>query len=734
MLLGQLGFGKTFTIAYIVRCLKSGDGTFGSNIPTAGTRSSQPHRNVYVYYCKDDGTANKALNVFRSLLSQLLKDRKHLRWHFDTWVREQEEDGGDPTFDPSCLSDLLIALVAMLPQPTFLIIDALDECLLSDRRVLLDFLEQVCGRTSTRVLTSARASQLGGSEKLFPKTAEPICFWDLRDLPQRDRYIAEFLVKHHMNQVSVSEDKVVRQLLVDKLTSGMQDSAIWARMTLEDLVTTPGQVTSPHTIRVYLEENELPTPLTKLYLRVFENVTGRKDACKWLLARSLELIAGTRRRLTFDELLYALSLYTPPSTRRDVSRAKDLAELRHILRSQVKEQIRQLLRPFAELEPMVGFVHQSLKDAVLYEFPALADAASSRLQLWNGVSGIESIMLRTCVDYLLLADFDRTETIPDHEWHDRAHPRLQIDERYCAFSENSLAEPPVCSNTDPFGAFFNYAAHCWTDYLGRAPVDFNLDTVLELASPTSAKHRPWALETGWKPWVGCSSESTTLLCFSVHFGKVSILEQALNRLAQKGDGDRISIVAATIAAIRFRTPDHFRALMNHQSTGMDMQAVGMLETFIDHWWRHMAPLLYMENDGQKLAERTSLVTDLFDTLVSNTIPSPIYLLSQACLQGCIPVIEKIFERAKRDPAFQEELMHPTKGKDPLGCAAWRAEVAILRYFCQQNGIEAHASIRDGIKIPELCSLNLKEEINKLLLDNFPMLVSDREAVTNSRGW
>ena len=393
MLLGPLGFGKTFTIAYVVQYLKSGDG------------ASQPGRNVYVYYCKDDGATNKALNVFRRLLSQLLKDHEHLCSYFNTWVREQEEkNGGDPTFDPSCMSDLLIKLVTMLQQPTFFIIDALDECCPRDLRVLLDFLEQVCDQTtSTRVLTSARASNLDQSEKLFPKSAVPICSWDLTTLPQRDRFIAEFLVDHYMRRCS----EEVRRLLVAKLTSGMQGCAMWARMTLEYLVTT--RCTCVDTIQSYLEKNEPPKPLTELLFGIYENVTDGDDVCKWLLSRSLELIAGARRPLSFDELLYALSIYTPPSTSRVSRAAKDLAELRDILRSQVVEtRIRKLLRPFAVLEPRVGFVHESLKDAVL-KFPAFTDAGLSRQQEWTGVSGIEGAMLRTCVDYLMLEDFNRIE-------------------------------------------------------------------------------------------------------------------------------------------------------------------------------------------------------------------------------------------------------------------------------------------------------------------------------------
>ena len=414
VLLGKLGCGKTFTIAYVVQYLR--DGTSASSTPTTGIRSmtaasaSQSGRNVYVYYCKDDGTAKQALNALRSLLSQLLRDHKNLRWHFHTWVQEQEEARRDPTFNPSCLSNLLITLVAMLPQPTFLIIDALDECLLSDRRVLLDVLEQVSGRrTSTRVLTPARASNFKDQSEpaLYPENAKPICFWDLSAPWQRDLCIAEFLVKHHMSHVS--EDKGVRKLLVETLTSKMEGCAIWARMALEYLVT--AGLTSPGTIGFYLEKNALPGPLTELYLRIFENVTGE---CKWLLARSLELIPGTRRRLSFDELLCALSLYTPLSTDR-VSRAKDLTELQDILLTQVGGGcIRKLLRPFAGLEPTVGFVHQSLKDAVL-KFPKLTDAAPSRKHGWTGVSGIEGVMLRSCVDYLLLDDFNWTETIPGSE-------------------------------------------------------------------------------------------------------------------------------------------------------------------------------------------------------------------------------------------------------------------------------------------------------------------------------
>ena len=402
-------------MAYVVQYLKNGgDGAFASNIPTTHTLSSesQPHhRNVYFYYCRDNRNAEQALNAFRVLLSQLLKDHEDLCLHFNSRVQEQEKQGHNPTSNPSRLKDLLIDLVAKLQQPTFFIIDALDECFPSDRGDLLDFLEKVCNQTTstpTRVLTSARASQSDSdlSERLFPTKAVPICSWKLT-LPQRDHDIAEFLVNHHMRYVSVSED--VRRLLVEKLTSGMQGCAIWARMTLEYLVIRARR-TSVDSIQSYLEKKAPPKPLAELYIEVFENMTRDDDKCKWLLARCLALIAGAGRPLGFDELLYALSVYTPPSEG-GVSRAvKDLAELQKNLCEEVDEGcVRQLLRPFADLEPKVGFVHQSLKETVL-KFPALTEAARSTI---GGGIGIEGVMFKTCSDYLMLDDFNWTEMIPD---------------------------------------------------------------------------------------------------------------------------------------------------------------------------------------------------------------------------------------------------------------------------------------------------------------------------------
>ena len=178
-------------------------------------------------------------------------------------------------------------------------------------------------------------------------------------------------------------------------------------MTLKYIVTETRRM-SIDSIQSYLKKNAPPKPLAELYLGVFENMTRDHDECKWLLARSLALIAGVGRPLEFDELLYALSVYTPPSEGEVPRTVKDLAELRENLCEEVDEgRIRQLLRPFADLEPRVGFMHQSLKETV-FKFPALTDAAPSTIG-----GGIKGAMLKTCVDYLMLDDFNWTETISD---------------------------------------------------------------------------------------------------------------------------------------------------------------------------------------------------------------------------------------------------------------------------------------------------------------------------------
>ena len=202
-----------------------------------------------------------------------------------------------------------------------------------------------------------------------------------------------------------------------------------------------------------------------------------------------------------------------------------------------------------------------------------------------------------------------------------------------------------------------------------------------------------------------------------------MLEQLLDRLALDGDGDRRSIVDAARGAIaRCMNLDNFRTLMNHQSTAKAVKTVEMLQSFTQHWW------VILSQDSDNLKEWTKLITGLFDMLASDTISSPNRLLTTACEKKCMPIIENLFERAKADPAFQEQLLRPTdRFMGPLSEVALGGYVEILRYLCQQDGIEAHASNREfcGWNILAYCSRNPKVEIIELLLDNFPWLLSER---------
>ena len=263
-------------------------------------------------------------------------------------------------------------------------------------------------------------------------------------------------------------------------------------------------------------------------------------------------------------------------------------------------------------------------------------------------------------------------------------------------------------------------------HLGSAPADFNLDDVLELASPTSARHEAWALESGWLYYQTHGGDSLEIgsFRFLAHYGNVSMLEQLLDRLALDGDGDRKPIVdVASAGVIAQGNPDNFRTLMNHQSTAKAMKTVEMLQSFSTQCWR------FPRADSDNLKEWTKLITGLFDMLASDTISSPNYLLWDACKNECMPIIEKLFERGKVDSAFQEQLLQPTDGLGPLIKAALSGYVEILRYLCQQDGIEAHASNRDtngwNILAYYCCNPGLKVEIIELLLNNFPWLVSER---------
>ena len=251
----------------------------------------------------------------------------------------------------------------------------------------------------------------------------------------------------------------------------------------------------------------------------------------------------------------------------------------------------------------------------------------------------------------------------------------------------------MSSKTDPCGAFFNYAAPCWEFHLDSAPVDFNLDDVLELASPTLARYRAWRTlgsSLGYSCLDSSGSSKTCSLKFFVQYGNLSILEQLLDRLVPKGDENRRSIVNAASRAIHDKDLCKFRTLMNHQSTAKAMKTCEMLEDFTKNW---------VDLGSDNLKEWTKLITGLFDMLASDTTLSPNCLLTKACESACMPMIEKLFARAKADTGFQKQLLQPTyryykMGPFGAGAVVEDGDFEVLRYLCQQDGIEAHASNRD----------------------------------------
>ena len=157
-------------------------------------------------------------------------------------------------------------------------------------------------------------------------------------------------------------------------------------------------------------------------------------------------------------------------------------------------------------------------------------------------------------------------------------------------------------NADPFGAFFNYAARCWTAHLGGAPYNFDLDDVFELIRPTSVRYGAWGLESGaWD--VLCIPDSPLRLL--VGFGSVSVLQPFLDRLTPNSDdGDRGSIVAAATVAIRRGNLDNFQALINHRNTAMAVQMDKMLEALKPHCLQDR-PLERFRGPDEELLETTA---------------------------------------------------------------------------------------------------------------------------------
>ena len=293
------------------------------------------------FFCQaTDSRINSATAVLRGLLFLLINQQPSLVSH----IQKNHDHAGKALFeDANAWVTLSEIFTHILQDPslnsTYLIIDALDECV-TDLPKLLDFVVQkscvsprvkwiVSGRNQPNI--EERLDRIGLKVMLSLElnagsvsTAVSVFIQDrVRQLAERKNY-----------------DEKMRDTVLDHLSLHANDTFLWVALVCQNLENTPRRKT-------LAKLNSLPPGLSSLYERMMQQICNLddmddSDICKRVLA----LITIVYRPITLEELTSLIGMHE------DI--ADDLESLQEII---------DLCGSFLTIrQGTIYFVHQSAKD------------------------------------------------------------------------------------------------------------------------------------------------------------------------------------------------------------------------------------------------------------------------------------------------------------------------------------------------------------------------------------
>jgi hypothetical protein len=322
---GDPGKGKTMLLCGIINELQKA--------PNDATVSH--------FFCQaTDSRINSATAVLRGLLYMLVVQQPSLISH----VRKKHNYAGKSLFeDANAWVALTEIFMAVLRDPSlrdmYLVIDALDECVIADLPKLLEFVAKQSS-VSCRVKWIVSSRNWPGIEAQLERAGHEVRLSLELNAESVAAAVAVFIQQKVDKLAQEKEYKAeVRHAVLDHLTSNANDTFLWVALVCQELKKTPKW-------NVLKKLTSFPPGLDSLYKRMMDQISESDGAeiCRQVLASTAILY----RPMTISELV-AL-----------VEQLKDLDDL---------ESVREIVGfcgSFLTLrEDTVYFVHQSAKDFLL---------------------------------------------------------------------------------------------------------------------------------------------------------------------------------------------------------------------------------------------------------------------------------------------------------------------------------------------------------------------------------
>ncbi|KAK3957075.1 hypothetical protein QBC32DRAFT_1799 [Pseudoneurospora amorphoporcata] len=414
---GNPGKGKTMLLCGIINELDQGN--------TANAR----HCNVAYFFCQaTDSRINNAAAVLRGLIYLLIEQQPSVLSH----VRKEYDCAGENLFKDAntwvALSNIFTNILQDSSlRTTYLVIDALDECVATDLPQLVDFIAQQSS-SGSRVKWIVSSRNWPQIEERLEEAADKVkVSLELNAGSVAAAVNAFILYKVDYLAGRKKYDPRTKKTVQDYLCSNAQDTFLWVALVCQAL----------EKVQKGFAEEKLrmfPSGLDALYARMREDMSqfDESDYCKHILA----VVAIVRRPISLQELA---SLAELPNTI-----CNDLESLKDIIG---------LCGSFLTLrDQTVYFVHQSAQDFLLSNISG--NQASQEAFDWIFPKGKED------VHYTIFSkSLDAMSTI------------LRRD-IYCLRAPGFSSDKVQVPDPDPL-ATVRYSCVYWVDHLCDSVSDTN---------------------------------------------------------------------------------------------------------------------------------------------------------------------------------------------------------------------------------------------------------------------
>jgi archaellum biogenesis ATPase FlaH len=353
---GDPGKGKTMLLCGIVNELK--------------TSIAKTDKLLSCFFCQaTDSRINNATAVLRGLLYLLVDQQPSLISH----IRKKYDRAGKALFeDANAWVALSEIFTNILQDPnlnqTYLVIDALDECISADLPKLLDFIVQKSSISHrTKWIVSSR--NWPDIEERLERAGHKVRLCLELNTKSISAAVSEF-IKHKVLQLADTKkyDRNTQNAVLDYLSSNANNTFLWVALVCQNLEKIPR-------CDILANLKAFPPGLNPLYERMMEKI--RTLACANRCKRILATIAIVYRPITLEELTSLVDLL-------DIDNNLELLQ-----------EIIGLCGSFLAIrDGTIYFVHQSAKDFLFAEafneiFPSRKEGAhhiifSRSLQIMTG--------------------------------------------------------------------------------------------------------------------------------------------------------------------------------------------------------------------------------------------------------------------------------------------------------------------------------------------------------------